>query len=151
MCVFSYSRLRLTESLEECCIKITSHLQCCSPESTWKVWPGTWKPNFNIKPRLGFLRGFKDWCHVFFLTLFSSEPSYDAEFQHFLRGKEIVLSGTAVPQVKGLSSEQSEAMVRLSCLPAFKELVAKVQADEVIVCSSVHSAISQLIVTKTVY
>lgn len=68
-----------------------------------------------------------------FSFLFSSEPSYDAEFQHFLRGKEIVLTGTAVPQVKGLCSEQSEAMVRLSFLPAFKDLVAKVQADEVIV------------------
>ncbi|KAL1257320.1 hypothetical protein QQF64_010564 [Cirrhinus molitorella] len=60
----------------------------------------------------------------------TSEPSFDVEFQHFLRGKEIVLSGTAVPKVKGLTGEQSEAMVRLSRLPAFKDLVAKVQADE---------------------
>lgn len=27
--------------------------------------------------------------------------------------------------------EQAEAVVRLSCLPAFKDLIAKVQADEV--------------------
>lgn len=60
-----------------------------------------------------------------------SEPSYDSEFQHFLREKEIVLTGTTMPKVKGLSTEQSEAMVRLSCLPAFRDLVAKVQADEV--------------------
>ncbi|KAL6478123.1 hypothetical protein MHYP_G00139580 [Metynnis hypsauchen] len=60
----------------------------------------------------------------------NSEPPYDTEFQHFLRGKEIVLTGTAVPKVKGLTTEQSEAMVRLSRLPAFKDLVAKVQADE---------------------
>lgn len=60
-----------------------------------------------------------------------SEPSYDPEFQHFLREKEIVLTGTAVPKVKGLSTEQSEAMVRLSRLSAFRDLVAKVQADEV--------------------
>lgn len=64
------------------------------------------------------------------LTL-PSEPSYDSEFQHFLRGKEIVLTGTSLPKVKGLSSEQSEAMVRLSRLPAFSDLVNKVQADEV--------------------
>ncbi|KAF4101796.1 hypothetical protein G5714_016596 [Onychostoma macrolepis] len=76
--------------------------------------------------------------HITFAVLLSrinlkglpSEPSFDAEFQHFLRGKEIVLSGTTVPKVKGLSSEQSEAMVRLSRMPAFKDLVSKVQADE---------------------
>lgn len=65
-----------------------------------------------------------------FLMSFS-EPPYDSEFQHFLREKEIVLTGTAVPKVKGLSTEQSEAMVRLSRLAAFRDLVAKVQADEV--------------------
>lgn len=64
------------------------------------------------------------------ISLFS-EPSYDSEFQHFLRGKEIVLTGTTLPKVKGLTSEQSEAMVRLSRLPAFSDLVDKVQADEV--------------------
>lgn len=65
-----------------------------------------------------------------FLVYFS-EPSYDPEFQHFLREKEIVLTGTSAPKVKGLSTEQSEAMVRLSRLPSFKDLVTKVQADEV--------------------
>ncbi|XP_063040383.1 cytoplasmic dynein 1 heavy chain 1 isoform X1 [Engraulis encrasicolus] len=59
-----------------------------------------------------------------------SEPSYDVEFQHFLRGKEIVLTGTTIPKVKGLTTEQSEAMVRLNRMPAFKDLVTKVQADE---------------------
>lgn len=33
--------------------------------------------------------------------------------------------------MKGLTAEQSEAMVRLSRLPAFKDLVEKVEADEV--------------------
>ncbi|XP_016335882.1 cytoplasmic dynein 1 heavy chain 1 [Sinocyclocheilus anshuiensis] len=83
-------------------------------------------------------RGMLHQDHVTFAMLLSrinlkgmtSEPSFDAEFQHFLRGKEIVLSGTTMPKVKGLSSEQSEAMVRLSRLPAFKDLVSKVQADE---------------------
>ena len=41
------------------------------------------------------------------------------------------MTGTVVPKVKGLTTEQSEAMVRLSRLPVFKDLVAKVQADEV--------------------
>lgn len=39
--------------------------------------------------------------------------------------------------------EQAEAVVRLSCLPAFKDLIAKVQADEVIVLSSVWSETCQ--------
>lgn len=59
------------------------------------------------------------------------EPTYDAEFQHFLRGKEIVLSAGSTPEIRGLTVEQAEAAVRLSCLPAFKDLIAKVQADEV--------------------
>ncbi|XP_065449670.1 cytoplasmic dynein 1 heavy chain 1-like isoform X1 [Chrysemys picta bellii] len=58
------------------------------------------------------------------------EPTYDAEFQHFLRGKEIVLSTASLPKVSGLTTEQMEAMMRLSCLPEFKDLVSKVQADE---------------------
>ncbi|XP_006751108.2 cytoplasmic dynein 1 heavy chain 1-like [Leptonychotes weddellii] len=58
------------------------------------------------------------------------EPTYDAEFQHFLRGKEIVLSAGSTPKIQGLTVEQAEAVVRLSCLPAFKDLIAKVQADE---------------------
>jgi hypothetical protein len=65
------------------------------------------------------------------------EPTYDAEFQHFLRGKEIVLSAGSTPKIQGLTVEQAEAVVRLSCLPAFKDLIAKVQADEVSVLSSV--------------
>ncbi|XP_037097970.1 cytoplasmic dynein 1 heavy chain 1 isoform X1 [Syngnathus acus] len=60
----------------------------------------------------------------------TSEPSYDTEFQHFLRGKEIVLTGTTLPKVKGLTTEQCEAMIRLSRLPAFKDLVTKIQSDE---------------------
>lgn len=58
------------------------------------------------------------------------EPTYDAEFQHFLRGKEIVLSAGSTPKIQGLTVEQAEAVVRLSSLPAFKDLIAKVQADE---------------------
>jgi len=36
----------------------------------------------------------------------------------------------SLPKVKGLGTEQSEAMVRLSRLPAFSDLVENVQADE---------------------
>lgn len=71
-----------------------------------------------------------------FTTLFPllsiwREPGYDAEFQHFLRGKEIVLSNTPLPKISGLTVEQVEAMMRLSFLHAFRDLVSKVQADEV--------------------
>ncbi|XP_007951321.1 cytoplasmic dynein 1 heavy chain 1 [Orycteropus afer afer] len=58
------------------------------------------------------------------------EPAYDAEFQHFLRGKEMVLSAGSTPKIAGLTIEQAEAAMRLSCLPAFKDLIGKVQADE---------------------
>lgn len=64
-------------------------------------------------------------------TTFCREPTYDAEFQHFLRGKEIVLTAGSTPTIQGLTVEQAEAVVRLSCLPAFRDLIAKVQADEV--------------------
>ncbi|XP_054423711.1 cytoplasmic dynein 1 heavy chain 1 [Pteronotus mesoamericanus] len=60
----------------------------------------------------------------------AGEPTYDAEFQHFLRGKEMVLAAGSTPTIPGLTVEQAEAVVRLSCLPAFKDLIAKVQADE---------------------
>lgn len=42
-----------------------------------------------------------------------------------------MLTGTALPKVKGLTTDQCEAMVRLNHLPAFKDLVSKVEADEV--------------------
>lgn len=42
-----------------------------------------------------------------------------------------MLTAGSTPTVQGLTVEQAEAVVRLSCLPAFKDLIAKVQADEV--------------------
>lgn len=42
-----------------------------------------------------------------------------------------MLSAGSTPAIRGLTVEQAEAVVRLSCLPAFKDLIAKVQADEV--------------------
>ncbi|KAG8561687.1 hypothetical protein GDO81_015440 [Engystomops pustulosus] len=58
------------------------------------------------------------------------EPTYDNEFQHFLRGKEIVLGSSSVPKINGLSEEQVEAMIRLSNLPAFRDVMSKVEADD---------------------
>lgn len=42
-----------------------------------------------------------------------------------------MLSAGSTPKIQGLTGEQAEAVVRLSCLPAFKDLISKVQADEV--------------------
>ncbi|XP_056446392.1 cytoplasmic dynein 1 heavy chain 1 [Gadus chalcogrammus] len=60
----------------------------------------------------------------------TTERSFDVEFLHFLRSKEIVLTGMSLPKVKGLTTEQCEDMVRLSRTPAFKDLVSKVEEDE---------------------
>ncbi|OCT64951.1 cytoplasmic dynein 1 heavy chain 1 isoform X1 [Xenopus laevis] len=58
------------------------------------------------------------------------EPVYDLEFQHFLRGKQIVIGSVSVPKISGLTEEQVEAMMRLSNLPAFKDIISKVEADD---------------------
>ncbi|KAG7251431.1 hypothetical protein CRUP_005405, partial [Coryphaenoides rupestris] len=60
----------------------------------------------------------------------TTERSFDVEFQHFLRSKEIVLTGMALPKVKGLTTDQCEDMVRLSRTPVFTDLVSKVEEDE---------------------
>ncbi|XP_043279701.1 dynein heavy chain, cytoplasmic isoform X3 [Venturia canescens] len=58
----------------------------------------------------------------------ASESSYDSEFTFFLRGKEGVLNIRG-PPVASLSSEQQEAMMRLSIrLPAFKKLSENIEA-----------------------
>ena len=43
----------------------------------------------------------------------------------------IELTGHTVRQAVSDGRVHAEAVVRLSCLPAFKDLIAKVQADEV--------------------
>ncbi|CAM9594499.1 unnamed protein product [Lampetra planeri] len=93
-------------------------------------------------------RGMLHQDHVTFATLLArirlkgmpSEPSYDAEFQHFLRGKEAVValggagqaavSGLALAKVPGLTSDQAEATARLARLPAFRDVVARTQANK---------------------
>ena len=60
----------------------------------------------------------------------ATESTYDSEFTFFLRGKEGVLNIRA-PPVPSLSSEQQEAMMRLSIrLPAFKKLSQNIQEHE---------------------
>lgn len=59
----------------------------------------------------------------------STESTYDTEFTFFLRGKEGVLNVRG-PMIQCLSSEQQEAMLRLSLrLPAFKRLSQIIQDD----------------------
>lgn len=55
-----------------------------------------------------------------------NEPSLDAEFQFFLRGKEGMLNAKP-SSVDGLNQDQLDAMLRLSTrLPAFKNLPKKI-------------------------
>ncbi|KOC68078.1 Dynein heavy chain, cytoplasmic [Habropoda laboriosa] len=58
-----------------------------------------------------------------------TESTYDSEFTFFLRGKEGVLNIRG-PILPNLSSEQQEAMMRLSLrLPAFRKLAEKIQEN----------------------
>ncbi|KAJ7386556.1 Cytoplasmic dynein 1 heavy chain 1 [Desmophyllum pertusum] len=61
-------------------------------------------------------------CRIYLRGL-PGESEYDDEFEMFLRGGETVLSGKP-PRIDGLAPEQATAVVRLSKLPAFKELQA---------------------------
>ncbi|OXU20057.1 hypothetical protein TSAR_001625, partial [Trichomalopsis sarcophagae] len=57
----------------------------------------------------------------------ASGVTYDNEFTFFLRGKEGVLN-VRIPPIPNLSSEQQEALVRLSTrLPAFRKLTDLIQ------------------------
>ncbi|GJQ76160.1 hypothetical protein Trydic_g1905 [Trypoxylus dichotomus] len=57
-----------------------------------------------------------------------SEPNLDQEFSFFLRGKEGVFNSSNIIYAEGLSSEQQEALTRLSNrLPAFKKLAEKIK------------------------
>ncbi|GAB6020623.1 Dynein heavy chain, cytoplasmic [Chamberlinius hualienensis] len=59
-----------------------------------------------------------------------NEPSYDAEFHHFLQGREVVPLDKNAPTVEGLTAEQREAMVFLSKLPAFRKIADKIKNKE---------------------
>lgn len=77
-------------------------------------------------------------------TSFLSEPSYDAEFQHFLCGRQIVLNGSSMSKIDCLTAEQIEGMERLSRLPIFFDLTSKVQED-VVSCINAGYVLSNLI------
>ncbi len=53
-----------------------------------------------------------------------------------------------LPKVKGLTTDQSEAMVRLSRMPAFSDLVNKVEADEVSIDRYWQSGITCIVIIK---
>jgi hypothetical protein len=61
---------------------------------------------------------------------YSSESTYEAEYQHFLRGQEGLLLDRSIPKIKFLGPEQNEALAKLAKLPAFKHLVKEVQRGE---------------------
>ncbi|XP_022236058.1 dynein heavy chain, cytoplasmic-like [Limulus polyphemus] len=58
----------------------------------------------------------------------SSEPNFEHEFNHFLRGKEGILPGQPTIHVPGLSLDQLEGATALSRLPAFRNLQKKIDA-----------------------
>jgi len=59
-----------------------------------------------------------------------NEEHYDAEFEHFLRGKEIVIQPSSSEMISCLSNEQNIAMHRLSKMPAFKQLPNYVASNQ---------------------
>ena len=56
-----------------------------------------------------------------------SEPSLDAEFSHLLRGEVLNLAAGNKANVAGLTKTQSDAVTKLSQLPAFKNVLAAMQ------------------------
>ncbi|XP_064623935.1 cytoplasmic dynein 1 heavy chain 1-like isoform X3 [Lineus longissimus] len=81
-------------------------------------------------------RGMLHQDHITFAVLMSrihlkaGEATYEAEYQHFLRGQEGLLIDRAIPKIKFLTPEQNEALAKLAKLPAFKHLVKEVQRQE---------------------
>lgn len=75
------------------------------------------------------------WWILSFSTeiLFSnySEPNFEHEFNHFLRGREGILPGQPTIHVPGLNPDQLEGATALSKLPAFKNLQKNLDNIEV--------------------
>lgn len=68
-------------------------------------------------------------CKIYLRGL-SSEPNFEHEFHHFLRGKEGILPGQPTIHMAGLNPEQLESATALSKLPAFKNLQRKLDNHE---------------------
>ncbi|XP_071963522.1 cytoplasmic dynein 1 heavy chain 1-like [Antedon mediterranea] len=60
----------------------------------------------------------------------SSEPDYNVEFDHFLRGAEHSLQAEKLPKEENLTNDQVTAMMRLTNLPAFKGLAEWVRSKD---------------------
>ncbi|XP_014790579.2 cytoplasmic dynein 1 heavy chain 1 [Octopus bimaculoides] len=60
----------------------------------------------------------------------ANEPSYDHEFNYFMRGEEGILTSQSPESIKGLSPQQVINMMSLSKLEAFKDIKSKVQKND---------------------
>lgn len=65
-----------------------------------------------------------------YLKGLSSEPNFEHEFHHFLRGREGILPGQPTIYVAGLNPDQLEGATALSKLPAFRYLQKKIDSTE---------------------
>ncbi|GBM53740.1 Dynein heavy chain, cytoplasmic [Araneus ventricosus] len=68
-------------------------------------------------------------CKIYLKGL-SSEPNFEHEFNHLLRGREGILPGQPTIHVPGLNPDQLEGATALSKLPAFKDLQRKLDGME---------------------
>ncbi|GFO25932.1 dynein heavy chain, cytoplasmic [Plakobranchus ocellatus] len=59
----------------------------------------------------------------------ANESSYEAEFEHFMRSQEGLLGIKPDSSVPGLSSHQHAAVIRLSKMPAFKNIVREITSN----------------------
>ncbi len=65
------------------------------------------------------------------LKLSASDSTYDAEFQHFLRGQEGLPLGNVASKMEGLTNAQSGALMMLARLTPFRKLGDKVKGNAV--------------------
>ncbi|KAG8185039.1 hypothetical protein JTE90_017062 [Oedothorax gibbosus] len=68
-------------------------------------------------------------CKIYLKGL-SSEPNFEHEFNHLLRGREGILPGQPTIHYPGLNPDQLEGATALSKLPAFKNLQRKLDDVE---------------------
>ena len=64
------------------------------------------------------------------VSCFLSESTYDVEFNHLLRGMEGIIT-EKLPEMAGLDANQMERMIRLTKLPAFRQLPNKIHGNVV--------------------
>lgn len=62
--------------------------------------------------------------------LFFSEPNFDSEFDHLMRGREGILPGQPTIKAQNLNSDQLEGATALSKLPSFKNLQQKIDSTK---------------------